>query len=369
MALTKVFDLPKVTPVLKICTVLPETISTQYTTYLQSIEYIRAKFKIDYPVNHDDIYNNNFVNQLIKMIYINSFPLRTIQKPIKYLAWWEVLNKLRPILSKAFDDRKDKFGKRLPLKNASFRSFHISGVQSAECMKVFINQVAPYNWEFLGTLIGTTAQLNYLNKTEVSDPVHWLQGVENDGIPTIANLKMWKNKVTTDLKTLNLCLSDDDDFVIPAVFAITTLSDGGSAILRVNKVVNTAQYSMIVMLSSVFEKCQILRTTTDQIFIVAISKQKTDNKLHSHLMKFLTYEPNMASAVDELFSENLIATHDIVLEALNSVYDTRYEYYYNLFEIINEFKNGDAGSPKNIEKLASELFPDISKKWSLMYNF
>lgn len=364
--MSKSYALPHINELeLSLNTIIPENLTSQYVLYQQSIEALQSQFKIDYPVNIDNIYEQEFVNQLIKVLHRESFQLRRLDKPYtkRYLAWREVLCSLTTNLTQSFDTRREKFGKRLPLKNAAFRSFHISGYESAEAMKTYISQVAPYNWEYLGTLIGSTNQLNGINL----DPQHWIPGAENNGLPSPSNLRMWKNRVKS-LKTLNLILSDDDDFTLPAVFAVTELSDGGSAILRVQKFTMMSQYSILLAMCNMFTECKIVHTITDHVFIVAIGKKPTTAKSLKPLMKFAEMQPNLASIIEAPYAPELLNINDTFLEIINEIYDYRYEYYHNLFEVIDEVRHSQTAETDG-KNMVKEFWQDLTKKWMLVNKF
>lgn len=352
---SRVFSLPHNTLTeLKNNTVFPDNIYSQYLLYKQSIDALKVQFKFNPHVDYDNMYNNKFNNHLDEIIE-SSFPLRGLKGDYSrdFLSWWEVYNTtLRKHISDKFENRINKSGKRLPAKNATYRSFHINGLESSAVMEKFIPTVANYNWQFLAT----TRNLQKGRK-------EFITGAENGGEPTVGNMRKWANVASTTLKTVDLVTSSSSNYVIPALFALEVLEESGSAIIKIGQLVNTGQYSVLLLFSAAFEECKIVKTITDDVYLVGINmlNKPFTSRERKELTKYVSMEPNIATPISDLFS-NYIPTHDAILDAINIIYDDRYSYYHGLFEIFENIRSAD-NSIKVGQTMAVDYWPTITKKW------
>jgi hypothetical protein len=336
------FELPRPNIVIGVENTSPDVLTTRETADVESILRIPLNNSFRVPVNPYNVRDTIFPSATSAQLYQYSNPLRGLDDYSRdWLRWWELWNGIE--LSKS--------------NRAETRIFHI-GEESVEPTRMFMAiKGAKYNW------------MAAAPRSEGRKGENW---IVMDGGPTNveSNLRKWKNKVTTYLKTVDFVLSDLDSIVAPSLFALSALSAGGSAMLRIRRMSTAGEMGILMILATYFQSCNIVHTVSDDtVYIICQNYTKSiatgDMKT---LMKFGSLSPNLISPVIGTFTE----THEefvmSVSRIFGEIYHWRYAYYHELFDILSRLRN--APDPETQGRMMiEETWPTITKNWIKETNF
>lgn len=389
-------------------TVTELPITGQDITNIENLRDLEHEFGVKIHLDPVDVYNNKWSTDLLQNIYSASYPLKeiftldtTVKVTREWLMYWElysqylvdyftnrIKNKEKFMIGKAKAraaenkiEYKEKPISKLGINIHSFHSRDNSGASVSALQKainhVEFNTNAQIGFDWFSTYTANTTESEIIeiekNKSK------WNGGVDNNGEFSVTNMRVWKNKITTTLKTADVIIANaktENDITLCIAFVLMNIAPNGIAFVRLPKLSTTATASMIHLFSQCFEKSEIIHTVAmDRLYLCG--ENFLGNILSRHC-KFL-YEfceiytsVNISPFIQQHVSgENFLYTVDKLIEVNTAIYKWRYDYYEKLLYNYSKLHKSASAMTFDdyINTVLERSYPDESKKWIDKTNF
>jgi hypothetical protein len=344
---------------------------------------------------HLDPYNfrrNGFTDAaLVKIVDSSRSYTRGVEFSSGMLSYWEVYRlaffksfsekiaaRADEIKGKAVGRRKerlDEIGVRI--KGIPLRSVHLmdNPGDSTAAMARLINRIetdsgSTLSWRHLSTY--TSGRSDNEKIQHVKDKSHWTGGIVTDGL-SVANIRAWKNKITTDLKTadiITVCDTLADANVDPTsaaiVFALMCLNTGGYAVIKLEDFSSAAAVSCIHLFSMCFESAKIVHIySEDALFLLGVDfKGNITARLHAKLYAICEAPTVSLFPTEYMNGEGFVKTVDSLMTIVRAATEWRLAEYDKLFRVYTELGNVSSKIfAGQVERILAREYPDLSKKW------
>jgi hypothetical protein len=375
--------------------------------HVMKLRELEREFHVRVRLDSIDIHKNIWSNDLMRIVYENSYPLRelllsktTVKISKEWLGYWEIYTQtIIPTLIKRMEKRKEAARERamaranerkkeyietnMSLKDIPVRTFHIHDNRSSSVhsMQKAINKVefessAQINWDWVATYSRDDGDHAERSKNKGK----WTMGVDGEGAVNTANMRAWRNKIATDLKVVDIIIDNsDNDNEKPAgvLFALINLIAGGSAIIRIPRIASTTITAVIHIFSQCFENTKIIHTiASDRMYLCGESfLNNLSAKHHKLLYEFCDLYPDSTSMSpfkrDYISGEHFNETVENLLKINNTLQEWRYEYYAKLLTTYNKLYKSCASKTFTgyVDQVLDDTYHDESKKWIAMTDF
>lgn len=369
------------------CNIATLSVSEQNTNNVEGLRELEREFYVRVRLDSINIHNNKWMNSLMQQIYEKSYPLRSIidncNVSREWLVFWEIYSKyFTPQLIAKLQKRAGSSARIANrLKGTPLRSFHshdndsssINSLQKA-ISRVELEAGSQINWEWLATYTSLDIQEIAKNKSR------WIKGVDGEGATTVANMRAWRNKIITSLKSVELivsCNKNEEEIPSEIAFALINLGIGGGAIILIPRIASTAIVSMIHLFSHCFESTKIAHTMAlDYMFLCGQSfLGNLTGKHHKMLYEFCDKypgSPNISPFTAQYMSTDFFTdTVDKLVNVNNVIQEWRFAYYEKLLSTYSKlYKGAAAKSFENyVDNVLDDTYSDESEKWAIDTGF
>lgn len=381
----------------------------QDNDHVTSLRKLESEFGVRMRFDSIDIHKNTWPSQLMQTVYNHSYPLRnllrsktTVKVNREWLGYWEVysrtiipgltqrlnrrINAARESAMQRARERKEDYKEQpVNLRGIPVRTFHVcdNRASSVTTMQKAINKVefetgAQINWDWLATYtskIDSTERLEVLKNKE-----RWSPGVDGEGGISTANMRAWKNKIATALKVADMIIinsGNEDEQPAGIAFTIMNLAAGGSAVIRISRIANTAIISMIHIFTQCFETSRLIHTVADDRMYLC-GEGFLDNissKYQKMLYEYCDIYPGSLSsspfAREYLASDQFLETVDHLMDVNVKIQGWRYDYYEKLLKMYSKLHKSSAGKTFDdyVENALDEAYRDQSDRWAAATGF
>jgi hypothetical protein len=289
------------------------------------------------------------------------------------------------------------------IKGVPLRSFHIldNSADTTKAFRIIINYIesetgSSIAWNHLSTY--SLARDTYDRIEHVKDATHWTKGVDGNGC-NIANIRAWKNKVTTILKNVDTIVindvgmytgcvdstvgtditdlkdradldSEQNDLTAGALaFVLMNLNPSGTAIisLQIASLAHASTVSMIHLFSLCFEDARIIHTEAeDRLFLCGTEfKGNIISRQYSHLIAACQTK-NSIFATEYMNGPEFTTTVEKLLNVIRAASEWRLRQYQKMFTIYEKLSTSLSSRMVrgHDERILEEYYPDESKYWS-----
>lgn len=403
-----------------------------YMRYTHDLRALQNKFQLRKELCPDNFRGNKFSTELLSKIVeysqttvrklisevgedshvsvgdfsLNKHVFTPSEKPLHSASYYTYLELYRKVFSTSFTNRirtryeeiKNKaVGRRkihleevgVKIKGVPLRSFHIldDSADSTKSFRIIINQIesetgSSIAWNHLSTYSHTRD--NYDRIEHIKDSAHWTKGVDGDGC-TIANIRAWKNKITTVLKNVDVCIinnvgtdctdtAQDLPFVLEnseqecdltagAIgFVLMNLNPSGTAIisLQISSLVNASTISLIHLFSLCFDEVRIIHTEAeDRIFLCGVEfKGNIISRQYPEIINACLSRRSIFSTA-YMNGDEFTSTVEKLLNIIRAATEWRLAQYKKMFDIYEKMSKSFSGRVINghIERMLEEYYP------------
>lgn len=373
-----------------------EEVQREYTA---NLKLLQEKYRLRNELCQYDFRGNNFTTDLLKQItdYSRTITKYLYDQPERgplYYTYWEVYHTIFTkdfmlriqarydmIKSKAFGRKKERLEEiGVKIKGVPIRSFHIAD-DSADSGRAFarvINKIeaetgSTIAWNHLTTYTQDRSGADRIE--HVKDAAHWIKGVDSDSC-NLANIRAWKNKITTALKTVDIIvvnevgdMADDDSSptVCAIAFVLMNLNPDGYAIISLRDFSSAAAVSVIHLFACAFEKSNIIHTVaSDRLFLCGSRfKNNVIAAQYKHLYTACITPTHSIFSPEYMNGPAFTQTVETLLNVIRAASNWREQQYRKLFSIYDELSNSLSGKiiKGHVEKVLEERYPDQSGRW------
>lgn len=360
----------------------------QYVTHIDTLHAIEQENQQKIRLNPIDVYSNKYQSTMLNKIAAASLPLKNIysrEMSVKinpeWLTYWElyyrtIINTLQQkiLLRKRAVKTKNDDESSVKIRGITYRSFHLADNASASLHslqkalnKIEYNTGSQITWNWLATYTDRSEdeQIEHMKSKD-----QWLSGVDGEGKCTTSNMRAWKNKIATSIKSIDLFVSNASELIPNVIaFSLINLSIGGTAMIYIPAVADAATASMIHLFSQCFELTFVYHmVATDRLYLVGENFMiNLTTKHHKLLYSFC----NLESPNSDLFSANYVTTGEFLdtVEKITNmnhlIYSWRYDYYTKLFHVYDSIMNSPSAMTfaGYVDKKLKEEYVDNSDQW------
>lgn len=362
----------------------------------EKLRDLEHKFFIRMRLDSSNIHKNKWNTELLQTVYDASYPLRelletntTVKINKDWLGYWEVYSAVfipswvQRLQTRIASTQRGKEPKAISLRNVPLRSFHIRDTcaDSINSMGKAINQIefnagAQLNWDWLATYTSADNE-----KTEiVKNKDRWYLGVDGEGQINTANMRAWKNKIITVLKTVDhICDNSEkeDDKPLGILFALMNVAPNGSATIKIPRIASEALVSCIHLFTLCFKKTVIIHTiANDTLFLCG---DVFLNNLTSRNCKSLCEFCEIASgspyislfSLSYMESDAYLKTYNNLTTINNKINQWRIDYYTKLLTTHEKLCKSASSKmfSSYVENMLKDVYVDESQKWCKLTNF
>jgi hypothetical protein len=442
-----------------------------YAAYIKDLAALQSKYRLRNTLCPDNFRGNRFANELlVKVVEYSRTATRKLisdnvditHTPLTHTAgthtagthmgstqhsvqYYTYLELYRKVFSKVFinrirtryEDIKSKaVGRRkahleevgVKIKGVPLRSFHVldNSGDSSKAFRITINYVeaetgSSIAWNHLSTY--SHERTTYDRVEHVKDSTHWTKGVEGDGT-SLANIRAWKNKITTVLKNVDVIVinaqnvdtsagsggsagsvgsvgsigsvnsvgsvgsvssignvstdctdapTDGEDasfdFTASAIsFVLMNLNSAGSAIisLRISSLANASTVSLVHLFALCFESSQVIQTVAeDRLFLCGSGfKSNVISRHYSHMVAACQTKNSIFSS-EYMNGEAFTGTVEKLINVIRAASGWRLLQYKKMLEIYEKLSVSESTRllRGHVEKVLEEYYPDDSSEW------
>lgn len=403
-----------------------------YTTFLRDLTALQDKHRLRRALCPDNFRGNKYSTELLnKIVEYSRTEIRSMAvdestssektQTSTYYTYMELyrkvftssfINRIRTryevIKSKAVGRRKahlEEVG--VKIKGVPLRSFHVldNSADTTKAFRIIINYIesetgSSIAWNHLSTY--SHVRDAYDRIEHVKDAAHWTKGVDGDGC-NIANIRAWKNKITTVLKnvdiivindvgtdsantggdctdrvetvdtvnavntvnTVNTADTTDSDLTAGAIaFVLMNLNPSGTAIisLQISALTTASTVSMIHLFALCFEEVRVIHTEVeDRLFLCGIEfKGNIISRHHAHMITACQTK-NSIFTTAYMNGEDFTTTVEKLLNIIRAASEWRLAQYNKMFSIYEKL-SGSLSSRMvrgHIERALEEYYPTI----------
>lgn len=364
-------------------------VADQEPFVIESLRDLSRSYHSRVKPDADNIHRTKWPTDLLQQIYETSYPLRglfdmktTVKINKEWLSYWEIYAKsFAESLSKRMKLRSETARKvnTSHLRGVPVRTFHIAdnSGNSLQTIQKVINKIeyntgVQINWEWLATYNNNATPND--RSEHIKNKDRWLAGVDGEGKLVVSNMRAWRNKITTTLKSVDMIIDNSDDTDTKAAgiaFALINLTSGGGAIIHIPKINSTSIASMIYLFSNCFETTEIIHTVADDRMYLR-GDGFLDNltaKHHKHLYDLceaLPGSPNISPFTQKFMSgDDFTDAVDKMLKLNVAINGWRYDYYEKIFKLNNQLTSNasNATFDSYTETFLEDKYTDETEKW------
>ena len=364
--------------------------------YVAELKTIQEKYRLRNELCPYNFRGNKFSTDLLNKIVDYS---KTVTKHIngerneRYYTFWELFHviftknfmdriqaRYEIIKSKAVGRKKERLEEAgVKIKGVPLRSFHVLD-DSAHSVSAFTHVVRTIEAETGSTIAWNHLSTYSQNRTEedriehVKNSIHWTKGVNGDGC-NIANIRAWKNKITTVLKTVDIIIINDvgapaedtDPLACAIAFVLMNLNADGYAIIALQEFSSAASISMIHLFSKCFEKSSIIHTVAeDSLFLCGSGfKNNIVSRQYKHLYVACNTPANSIFTSEYMNDESFTQTVETLLNVVRAAGHWRIQQYQKMFSVYDDLSQSASSKmiKGHVEKVLGEQYPDESARW------
>lgn len=356
-------------------------ISEQDKSHVESLRELEREYKVKIRLDSVDIYNTKWVSDQLNQIFSASYPLGIKRENARLeLGQWEAFV---PVV-KYFTIKQNQRANKKQNPKTSIKSFHIDDTGATiYCLQKVLNRVefetgSQINWDWLATCskkieILTKKEFSFINKRE-----KWICGVDGDNLASLANIRAWKNKITVNLKSVDLIVSasnQESNIVQIIAFCLINLNPEGIALIRIPRIATSSVAAMIHLFSNCFEYSDIKHLTADDATIL-YGENFLNNLSSNHyrlLYDFCETNPVNVIPFTTKYAESntFVDTVDKLVEINNQIQSWRYEFYEKILNLNKKISSESSAKTFGgyVENLLAETFEDKSDEWILRTGF
>ena len=212
----------------------------------------------------------------------------------------------------------------------------------------------------------------------MKDRHHWITGVDGVGLCTIANMRGWKNRIATGIKTVDVIVSNSshDDTECAIAFSLLNLNVGGYAIIRLGRIISPALISLIHLFSLSFGSVSIFHTVaSDRLFLCGSDYQAPLGARYTRLLMEFCEKISPAKgdqhrgislwSDDYMRGRDFTNTVEILLNVNRAICTWRLQRYTKMIRVAEKIVSSGSSKtfPNFIPKTILDEFPDLSEQW------
>lgn len=368
-----------------------------YNEYLADLKTLQEKYRLRNALCPHNFRGNQFSTELLSKIVDYSRNVTRYLNGENNERYYMFLELFHTIFAKNFTDRiqaryeviKSKaVGRRkekleevgVKIKGVPLRSFHILD-DAGYSVKAFTNVV-----KYIEAETGSTISWNHLSTysnrrspeeriEHVKDSSYWTKGVDGDGC-NISNIRAWKNKITTILKTVDIIIINDlgtpseessDPLACAIAFVLMNLNADGYAAISLGDFSSAASISMVHLFSKCFERATIIHTIADDNLFLCGSRFKNNiiSPHYKHLFTACITPGNSIFSTEYMNGESFTETVESLLNVVRAASEWRLQQYKKLFSVYEELSQSASSKmiKGHVEKVLGDYYPDESARW------
>ncbi len=362
-------------------------------SYLKDLQAVATKYHVRADLYPWDFRGTPAVTpELVKTIEYSRTYTRGIVgvTPIS-LAYWEVYRvifagsfadkiaaRAEDIKSKAVGRRRERLDELgVKIKGVPLRSLHLfdDSSNSIRAMSRTINRVeidsgSTVTWNWLATYTENRTEAERVD--HVRDREHW---IPSDNF-SIANMRLWKNKIAVVLKTVDIITTCStayqgcDPVASAVATVVSNLNANGYAVVLLHDFSTTASISYIHLFTRCFRSVKLVHTLADdRLFLCGCDFVPPPARALQKIMSGVESATVSIYSATYMATPEYLATVNTLLNTLRAIGVYRVAEYDRLFKTYFSL-NTPAGKLFNAaDKLLGAEYPDASNKWREATNY